>query len=132
MESIDLVDVAAKRIREAGYHDAGVKRIADLSSGGIAVRRLPATSTGSYYDGSREIAYLFQVVVARESERRAIDECCGIASMLPNLDLSSENGTYLLTSVSVYTEPQEIELSGNGNAVWECRFKALVTTEGRI
>lgn len=127
-KSIDLADVAAKRLREAGYADAGVKRLADVSGGGIAVRRLPATATGYYYNGSRDVAYLIQVIVARESERRAIDECCNIADMLPRLDLASENGTYLITSASVYTEPQELGLNENGMTVWECRIRASITT----
>lgn len=129
---IDLVDVAAKRLRERGYADASVKRIAEIGGGGIAVRRIPATTTGTYYDGSRDVAYLFQVVVARESERDAIDGCCSIADLLPRLDLSSENGSYLLTSVEVYTEPQELELTDSGQTVWECRFRASITTTERI
>ena len=131
MKSIDLVDVAAKRLREAGYANVGVKRLAELKDGGIAVRRVPSTTTGTYFDGSRDVAYLFQVVVARESERQAIDECCGIAGMLPFLDLSSENGTYRLASVGVYTDPQELELTDSGMTVWECRFKAVITTNER-
>ncbi|MEG2934755.1 MAG: minor capsid protein [Gordonibacter sp.] len=129
--SIDLVDVAAKRLREAGYKDADVKRLADVSDGGIAVRRVPATTTGTYYDGTRNVSYLFQVAVARESERQAIDECCDIAELLTHADLASENGTYRLTSTEVYTDPQELELTDSGITVWECRFKAIITTKGR-
>lgn len=128
VKSIDLADVAAKRLREAGYADAGVKRLADVSDGGIAVRRLPATATGCYFNGARDIAYLIQVIVAREPERQAIDECCEIADLLPRVDLESENGTYRLTSASVYTEPQELGLNENGMTVWECRIKAIITT----
>ena len=131
MTSIDLADVAAKRLREAGYADAGVKRLADVQEGGIAVRRVPSATTGAYFDGSRNVAYLFQVVVARESERQAIDECCEIAGMLAHADLASENGTYRLTSAEVYSEPQELELTDSGMTVWECRIKASITTNER-
>ena len=131
--SIDLVDIAVKRLREAGYSDAGAKRLSEVNrTGGIAVRRNPSTTTGTYYDGSRDVAYLFQVIVARESERRAIDECCGIASMLPHLDLESENGSYRITSAEVYTDPQELELTDGGITVWECRIKASMTTDRSI
>lgn len=128
--TIDLPDVAAAALRSAGYADARTARIADIANtGGIAVRRIPATVTGRYYDGSLDVSYLFQVVVARESERDAMDECCEIADLLPKLALASGNGSYRLTSVETYTEPQEVELTGSGTHVWEARFKAVLTTE---
>lgn len=132
VRSVDIVDVAAKRLREAGYPDAGTKRLSEVSTGGIAVRRIPATTTGIYYDGSRDVAYLFQVVVVRESERQAIDECCNISERLPHMDLTSENGTYLITSTSIYTDPQELSLTDGGLSVWEVRFKATITITERI
>ncbi len=130
--SIDIVDVASKRLKAKGYEGVGVKRLSDVSEkGGIAVRRIPSTTTGSYFDGARDVAYLFQVIVARESEVEAIDECCEIGDTLPTMDLASENGTYRITSVAVYTDPQELELSEGGFYVWEVRFKAIITTKGR-
>lgn len=127
---IDVVDVAAERIRGAGYSGVAVQRLADVEAGGIAVRRLPSATTSRYLDGPRAIAYVFQVVVVRESERQAINECYGIASTLPHLNLDSANGTYSMTSCDVYTEPQEIDIEGK-NSAWECRFRAIITTNER-
>ena len=119
--------MAAKRLREAGFADASTRKLAELKRGGIAVRRLPYTVIDSYFDGTRCLAYPIQVVVAREGELQAIDECCAIADLLPMADLRSENGTYRITSCEVYTEPQELEMEGYP-AVWECRLRAFIET----
>lgn len=125
---VDFADMAAKRLREMGYSDASTRKLAEVKKGGIAVRRIPSTVTGRYYDGTEAVSYLVQVVVARESEEQAIDECEDIARRLPAQDLASDNGSYSLTSVTVYTEPQELEMKGFP-CVWESRFQANMTIE---
>lgn len=123
--SIDFCDVLAARLREAGYEDARVRRLENVSRGGIAVRRMPSTTAGEYYGGGRSVSYVAQVVVARESEARAIDECCAIAGMLRDLDLRSANGSYGLSAARVYTEPQE--LYQGAVTAWEFRVQADIT-----
>lgn len=123
-KSIDLADVLARRLREAGYEDARVRRLDAVKDGGIAVRRMPSTCDATYYGGGRSMQYVVQVVVARESELDAIDDCCAIAGMAPDLDLASENGSYALTSIEVYTEPQELE--SVPLSVWETRLRANI------
>lgn len=123
-ESIDLADVLAKRLREAGYDDAKVRKLDAVKDGGIAVRRMPSTCDATYYGGGRSLQYVVQVVVARESELEAIDQCCAIAEMAPELDLASDNGSYGLTSIEVYTEPQELE--SEPLSVWETRLRANI------
>lgn len=125
VKSIDLADVFTKKLREAGYKDARVRRLSDIKHGGIAVRRMPSTATARYYNGGRSLQYVIQVVVARESEIQAIDECCAIANLAENLDLDSENGSYTYTSIEVYTEPQELETGAV--SVWETRLQAAIT-----
>lgn len=122
---IDLPDVLAKRLREAGFGDAKTRKLSDVSKGGIAVRRYPSTTRARYYDGSRDVAYVVQVVVARESEEQAIEECEAIARIVPTLDLRSENGSYDMTSCDAYTDPQEIT-----TGTWEAKFQASITTKG--
>ena len=123
-ESIDLADVLARRLRDAGYRDASVRKLDSVKDGGIAVRRMPSMCDATYYGGGRSLQYVVQVVVARESELEAIDQCCAIAGMTPDLDLESENGSYGLTSIEVYTEPQELESSPL--SVWETRLRANI------
>ena len=127
---IDLPDVLAERLREAGYEDASVRALDELKAGGIAVRRVPSTTTARHFDGRRDVTFLVQVVVARERELEAIDQCSAIAELAPALDLSSANGTYSLTSVDVYTDPQELE-TDVFPYVWEVRLQALITTSER-
>lgn len=129
---IDLADVLAARLRDNGFADARVGKLDRLKNGGIAVRRVPSAATARYYDGRRELAYLVQVAVARESEAQAIDECDAILAIAPTLDLSSANGSYLFTGCEPYTETQELDIPGYPY-VYECRLRAnITTTEGRI
>lgn len=123
---IDFAEVCARRIREMGYADARPRRLVDVSRGGIAVRRMPATTVAEYFDGSRDLQVVAQVVVARESELQAIEEISDIAERLPSLDLSSENGSYRVTSASLYTPPQELD-NTKGASVWEARVRAEIT-----
>lgn len=124
---IDFADVCAKRLRELGYADAKCRRLLDVSKGGIAIRRMPTSTIRTYYDGSQDLAVVAQVVVARESELQAIEEIDDIALRLPDMDLSSENGSYRLSSAAVYTAPQELD-STQGVSVWEMRIRAEITT----
>ncbi len=123
---IDFVDVCAKRIQEMGFKDAKTRKLSDISEGGIAVRRLPSTTLASYYDGTKVIAAIAQVVIARESERQAIEEAEEIAAELIEKDLSSENNSYSLSSVDVYTFPQPLEVN-NKVSVWEFKIRAEIT-----
>lgn len=124
---IDFADVCAKRIRELGYQDAKTRRLIDIHDGGIAVRRMPTTTITTYYDGSQDLFVVVQVVVARESELQAIQEIDDIATRLPEMDLSSENGSYKFSSAALYTAPQELDNTENVS-VWEARIRAEVTT----
>lgn len=124
---IDFADVCVKRIRELGYKDAKIRRLIDIHKGGIAVRRMPTTTVTTYFDGSKELSVVVQVVVARASELQTIEEIDDIAMSLPEMDLSSENGSYKLSSASLYTAPQELDNTENVS-VWETRIRAEITT----
>lgn len=125
---IDFADVCAKRIRELGYSDAKIRRLVDVSKGGIAVRRMPTTTIREYFDGSQDLSVVIQVVVARESELQTIEEIDDIAYKLPDMDLSSENGSYSLSSTALYTAPQELD-NTQGVSIWEMRIRAEITTK---
>lgn len=124
---IDFADVCVKRIHELGYEDAKIRRLIDVHEGGIAVRRMPTTTITSYFDGSQDLSVVVQIVVARESELQTIEEIDDIAMRLPDMDLSSDNGSYKISSASLYTAPQELD-NTEGVSVWETRIRAEVTT----
>jgi hypothetical protein len=123
---IDFADVCVKRIKELGYTDAKIRRLVDISKGGIAVRRMPTTTITRYYDGSEDQQIVVQVIVARESELQTIDEIEEIAQKLPEMNLESESGSYRLTSAELYTAPQELDYT-EGVSVWEMRIRAFIT-----
>ncbi len=123
---IDFADVCVERIKELGYTDAKIRRLADISKGGIAVRRMPTTTVTKYYDGSEDQQLVVQVIVARESELQTIDEIDDISQRLPEMNLESQNGSYHLTSAELYTAPQELDYT-EGVSVWETRIRAFIT-----
>lgn len=129
--SIDIVDVLAKRLRETAKERISTKRLADIADeGGIVIRRQQPISKAKYFDGSRDLDYIIQVVVVAEAEDAAMDRCYELADSVPTLDLGSENGSYDLTGVGVYSEPRELELTGSLNTACEVRFCASMTTKG--
>ena len=130
MNTVDLADVLAARLREAGYPDAATRRLEEAKGGGIVVRRAPSTTLARHYDGSRSVASILQVFVVRRSEAQAIEECQDIADSAPHLDLASGNGSYTITSVDVYDEPAE-QLGMTGYPfVWRVQFRAIITLKG--
>lgn len=130
-KSIDIVDVLAMRLRGIGKKKVSTRRLADVTEGGgIVIRRQQPIKKATYFDGSRDIDYIIQVVVVAEAEDVAIDECYDLAHVVPILDLESENGSYTLTGVGVYSDPRELELTGSLNTAWEVRFSASMTTKG--
>lgn len=130
-KSIDIVDVLAMRLRGIGKKKVSTRRLADVTEGGgIVIRRQQPIKKATYFGGSRDIDYIIQVVVVAEAEDVAIDECYDLAHVVPTLDLESENGSYTLTGVGVYSDPRELELTGSLNTAWEVRFSASMTTKG--
>lgn len=130
MTSIDIVDVLAKQLRGIGKKKVSTRRLSDVTDGGIVIRRQQPIKKTTYFDGSRDLDYIIQVVVVAEAEDVAIDECYDLAHVVPTLDLDSENGSYTLTGVGVYSDPRELELTGSLNTAWEVRFAASMTTKG--
>lgn len=129
---IDLVDVAEKRIEEAGYGDTYFRRLDSAAKReGIVIRRLPATVTGRYYDGRKDVRYYVQIIIKRRSEEQAMDECEAIANLLEHSDLSSDNGSYTITSCIVDSEPQELELNEANMHAWKTVLAASITTNER-
>ena len=126
--AIDVAKVAAVTLKGKG-HDASVKRLDSLASKeGIAVRALPYTTTQRHYDGTKEISYLFQVIVKRRSEAKSLEEISDIADILDQTFLTSENGSYEGGYCEVYTDPSELELNESGFYVQEVRFRVQITT----
>lgn len=129
---IGLIDVAEKRIRDAGFGKTYFRRLdSSAKREGIVIRVLPATTLGRYFDGSRDVRYYFQIIVKRRSEERAMNECDAIADLLERADLSSEDGSYSVTSCVVDSEPQELELNESNMYAWKVVLMASITTNER-
>lgn len=129
---IDLLDAAEARIREAGHGTTYFRRLdSSAKREGIVIRRLPATVTGRYFDGRKDVRYYFQVIVKRRSEEQAMEECEAIADLLEAADLSSASGSYAITSCVVDSEPQELELNEANMHAWKTVLMASITTRER-
>ena len=124
---IDLVDMARSYLAERGY-EAHVKRLDEFTGReGIVLRRIPSTVTERYFDGGEAVSYVYQVIVRRRSERRAMEECSDIAELLKDAWLESGNGSYAFGGQEIYTEPQELALDEAGFYAWEARLVASIT-----
>lgn len=126
---LDVIDVAKEQLESKGYEGLSLKRL-DRVKEGIILRRIPGAVTDRYMDDSESSNYLFQVLVKREDERRAIDECEAIADYFRKAFLPSQNGSYEFVSCDVYTEPQELDLSDGGYYIWQTRIRVLIHRKG--
>lgn len=124
---IDLAEVVTHRIHDMGYDDAKIRRIADITKGGIAVIRGRSVPENTYFDGSRDLMFPIRIVVSREKYADALKVASKIADKMPNADLSSENGSYRLTSSAVDSQPQEIDQM-NGCHIFELNINCQITT----
>lgn len=129
---VDLPDVLASRLREAGY-DAQVKRLDDADNGGLVIRRLPAVVSARYLDGTLDVRYMVQIIAVCESEAESQEIIDRLAYLVPNLDLASENGSYRFTSIDIYSAPTETRPPERGYYAWDVVFEAVITTtKGRL
>jgi hypothetical protein len=130
---MDLLDVAERRIREAGYGTTYFRRLdAATKKEGIVMRPLPCTTKGKYYTGERDVLFYFQVMSKRRSEEQAMGEAMRIADLLEKSDMRSMDGSYRITSLDIDTEPGEIEASESLYYIWGFTALASITTNERI
>lgn len=124
--SIDLVDVAAQYLQQHGFETS--KRRLDSTTGreGIIVRRISYTVQAAYMDGWEALAYIWQVVVRSRSEDKAMSDCVAITQLLEDAALESQNNSYVFSSQTVYTSPQELRLEEAGFYAWQVRFSTTI------
>lgn len=128
---IDLPDMAARYVEAAGYEGVTLRKLDQMTGkSGIVVRRVPSSLTGRYYDGAREVAYVYQVVVRQRSEVRAMQLAAELADLLDGAEIRSGNGSYEFVAQEVYTLPQSLEAGEEGFYAQEFRLKALIETRG--
>lgn len=129
MAYIDLVDEACSFIVSKGY-DAKVRRLDSMTGKeGIVVRRVPSTVVGEYRDRSKSVAYLWQVIIRRRSEKRALEEADALCKLLDENPIQSGNGSYQIVAQEVYTLPQELALEDSGFYAQEFRIRSYIEIE---
>ena len=129
MNTVDFEAVLAQRLKDAGYEGVTTRKLETAKDYGVVVRRGLPTTTAQYFDGTRSVQLVTSVFVVRKDEARAIDECQAIADEVPRMALDSANGSYDLTSVEVYAEPQEQAMAGFPT-IWRVQFQADIRTKG--
>lgn len=124
---IDLAEVVATKVRELGYKDAKVHRIANITDDGIAIIRGQTIEETVYFDGLKDLIYPIRIVVSREQYVEALEVSSDIAWHVTKEDLSSANGSYKFTSADVYEQPHEIDFV-DGCHIFETTINAMITT----
>lgn len=128
---IDLPDMAARLIEAAGHEGVTLRKLDQMTGkAGIVVRRIPSAITGRYYDGEREVACVYQVVVRNRSEVRAMQLAAELEDLLDGAEVRSGNGSYEFVAQEVYTPSQSLETGEEGFYAQEFRIRALIETRG--
>lgn len=124
---IDVPEQAAKLIKANGYKDVHLRRLDEFTGReGIIVRRIPSTVTGYDYMRSKELAYLYQVIVRTRSAKRGMETAEALERLLDGAELKSDNNSFFFVSQETYTPTQELELDEAGFYAYEFRIKAVI------
>lgn len=124
---IDVPEQAVKLIKAQGYENVFLKRLDALTGReGIVVRRIPSTVTGYDYTRSKELAYLYQVIVRTRSPKEGMETAEELEKLLDGANLRSGNGSFFFVSQETYTPTQELELDESGFYAYEFRIKAVI------
>lgn len=124
---IDVVEQAKKLIEAEGYQNVTMRRL-DAMTGreGIVLRKLPSTFEGRYQDRSRNLAYLWQVVVRTRSASEGQETAEALAMLLDAAQLPSGNKSYWFVAQEIYTPVQELELDESLFYAYEFRVRTDV------
>lgn len=124
---IDVVEQAKKLIEAEGYQNVTMRRL-DAMTGreGIVLRKLPSTFEGRYQDRSRNLAYLWQVVVRTRSASEGQETAEALAMLLDAAQLPSGNKSYWFIAQEIYTPVQELELDESLFYAYEFRVRTDV------
>lgn len=126
---IDLIENAKTQLEALGYSDVVLKRLDGLTGKeGIVLREVAYTPIERYYDGTSTGDYVYQAIVRRRGQADARETCGEVAAALEDWEPASSNGSYRLNpgGHSVYTYPQELELSESGFYAYEVRMVARI------
>lgn len=126
---IDIVDVVAKKLEDAGLTPVRLRPLKNNEEG-ICIRRIPSAVVATYMDGTQEIAYLFEVYVRYLDEERAIIECETAIGLINMANLPSANGSYRFISCGIYSHTTEVERRTDGKRTYKVGFKAEIETQG--
>ena len=118
MPAFDLIDVAASVLSRGGlpYVCTTLPSSSELPEATV-IQMAEAGPQERYMDGTVSGPLAVTVLVKRESERAAQDDCALAASVLSRADLASVNGSYTLDG-SVVGVPRPIQWDESGSWVW--------------
>lgn len=124
---IDVVEQAKKLLEAEGYQNVTMRRL-DAMTGreGIVLRKLPSTFEGRYQDRSRNLAYLWQVVVRTRSASEGQETAEALATLLDAAQLPSGNKSYWFIAQEIYTPVHELELDESLFYAYEFRVRTDV------
>ena len=127
MSEFDLTRVIASRIEDAGLGKAYTKQPNSLKAPESIVVILGAPSRENFYfDGTRDVTQNVNIYVRRREENEAASIAEQAGAVLRKADLSSENGSYELTSVTPSTA-HPFAFDPSGFFIWAVEAEVSMT-----
>lgn len=109
---IDVTEQAKALFEGEGYKPVYLKPLDEMTGKeGIVIRKLPSTFDGRYQDRSRNLAYLWQVIVRTREPRKGQETAEALARLCDTAQLPSGNRSYWFVAQEIYTPVEELELS---------------------
>ncbi|MCT8138643.1 hypothetical protein H1D32_13365 [Anaerobacillus sp. CMMVII] len=97
----------------------------------IAIRQTPTPPSTRYMDGSKLDNFGFQVLVRHNDVQKATDTIYAITKAVDGLngdDIKSENNSFELVQIEVYTNPNHVETNDRNEEIYTALFVAQLYT----
>ena len=128
-EAIDICEVAADALAEAGIAAKARPLSAIDGKSGTVVRLMPSVARRTYMDGSRLLDCYVQVVSKGEpgDEFEPMDVCERAARVLESADLQSRNGSYEIAGLPEQDgDVERVAVGTDMRHVWAVRIVAKI------
>ena len=126
-KAIDICEVAARALCEAGIPAKALPLTAIDGKDGVVVRLMPSVTRRTYMDGSRLLTCYVQVVAKSLDEYGAMDTCERAARILTGADLSSANGSYEVVGLAEQDgDVERLAIGADRRRVWAVRVAAQI------
>ena len=125
---IDLLERCKDALLAAGFPAVKLRPLTGNKEG-VSLRRDPSTVVQTYMNGVKDVQFILSIYARYEDEGKAADACDLASRVLERADLSSQNGSYDVTSVREYSGVRQAEIPTGALNTYVVGMRIDITTK---